>query len=97
MLTGLTIALLKKVKFKNEAVFASFLSGGLWSLGNLLAVSAISLIGLSKGFPVTQSAVLIAVLWGLVYFKEITGQREKVQVLIGAVILITGIITLGFA
>lgn len=97
MLTGLMIALFGKVKLRNEAVFASFLSGGLWSLGNLLAISAVSLIGLSKGFPMTQSAVLIAVCWGLFYFKEITGQREKMQVLIGAVILIAGIITLGFA
>ncbi len=97
MLAGLIIALFGKVKFRNEAVFASFLSGGLWSLGNLLAISAVSLIGMSKGFPMTQSAVLIAVLWGLFYFKEITKKREKIQVLIGAVILLVGIIILGFA
>lgn len=97
MLTGLIIALLGKVKLRNEAVFASLLSGVLWSLGNLLAISAVSLIGLSKGFPMTQSAVLIAVCWGLFYFKEITKKREKMQVLIGAIILLVGIITLGFA
>lgn len=97
MLTGLFIALILRVKLTNEAVLASLLSGAIWNIGNLLAVIAISLIGLSKGFPVTQSAVLIAVLWGLFYFKEITGRRNKLQVLLGAVILLIGVIVLGLA
>lgn len=97
MITGLTIAFLKQVKFKNEAVLASLLSGAIWSLGNLLAVISVSLIGLSKGFPITQSAVLIAVLWGLFYFKEIPGRRSKLQVLIGAGILLIGVIVLSIA
>lgn len=94
MLTGLFIALILRVRWSNEAIWASLLSGVIWNLGNLLAVIAISLIGLSKGFPLTQSSVLIAVLWGLFYFKEITGRRNMLQVLIGAVILMTGVIIL---
>lgn len=97
MITGLTIAVLKQVTFKNEAVLASLLSGAIWSLGNLLAVIAVSLIGLAKGFPLTQSAVLIAVFWGLFYFKEITQPKHRLQVLIGAIILLIGVITLGLA
>ena len=97
MITGLAIGLFKQTKFKNEAVGASLLSGIIWSLGNLLGVIAVSLIGLSKGFPITQSAVLIAVLWGLFYFKEITQQKQRMQVLVGAIILLIGVIILGFA
>ncbi len=97
VLTGLMIALFKRVRFKQEAVLSSLLSGAIWSLGNLLAVISVSLIGLSKGFPITQSAVLIAVLWGLFYFKEVTGLKDRVQVLIGAMILIGGVVALGMA
>jgi len=97
MMTGLAIALFLKVKLKNEAVLESLASGAIWNLGNLLAVIAISLIGLSKGFPITQSAVLIAVLWGLFYFKEITQPKKKLQVLMGAIILLLGVIILGIA
>lgn len=97
MITGLIIALLKQVKFKNEAVLASLLSGAIWSLGNLLAAISVSLIGLAKGFPLTQSAVLVAVLWGLFYFKEIKLRRHRIQVLVGAIILLLGVIILGLA
>lgn len=96
-LTSLVIALANKVRFKNEAVRLSLLSGMIWNIGNLLSLISISLIGLSKGMPISQSATLIAVLWGLFYFKEITKSEQRRQVLIGAVILITGVITLGLA
>ncbi|MBI2329871.1 hypothetical protein HYU94_00575 [Candidatus Daviesbacteria bacterium] len=81
--TGMVIALFKKVKFQNIAIKASLLSGVIWSIGNLLGILAISLIGLAKGLPITQLAVLVAVLWGVF--------------LIGALVLISGVITLGLA
>lgn len=75
----------------------SLLSGLIWNIGNLLSLISLSLIGLSKMGPISQSASLVAVLWGLFYFKEITRRKKKMQVLIGAVILISGVITLGTA
>ncbi len=97
VLFGVIFFLFKQARFKNEAIFNSLLAGGIWSLGNLLSIIAVSLIGLAKGFPLTQSAVLIAVFWGLFYFKEITQPRHKLQVLVGAVILLSGVIILGSA
>ena len=96
-LTGLIIFLVKKVGFKNEAVAMSILSGIIWNVGNLLSLISISLIGLAKAIPTTQSSSLIAVLWGIFYFKEITQPRHRLQVLVGATILLIGVIMLGMA
>ena len=96
-LTGLLIALFKKTRFKNEAVGLSLLSGIIWNIGNLLSLVAISLIGLAKAIPISQSSTLIAVLWGLFYFKEITQRKFRIQVLIGAAILLLGVIILSLA
>lgn len=96
-LTGLMIAVIKRVKFKKEAVGFSLTSGVIWNIGNLLSLVSLSLIGLSKSGPISQTASLVAVFWGLFYFKEITRSKQKIQVLIGALILLGGVVTLGFA
>lgn len=96
-LTALLIAAINRVKFKKEAIKNSLLSGMIWNVGNLLSLISISLIGLSKGMPISQSSTLVAVFWGLFYFKEITQAKAKLQVLIGALILVLGIIVLGLA
>ncbi|MCR4305651.1 MAG: GRP family sugar transporter, partial [Candidatus Daviesbacteria bacterium] len=95
--SGLIIFVLKREKFKKEAVKESLLSGLIWNIGNLLSLIALSLIGLSKMGPISQSATLVAVLWGVFYFKEVTGLRSKLQVLIGAVVLLVGVGVLSFA
>lgn len=97
LMTGFSIAILKRVRFESQGVGAALLSGAVWNLGNLLGIVAISLIGLAKGFPVTQVSVLVAVLWGLVYFKEISQKKKMLQVLAGAMILLIGVIVLGLA
>lgn len=95
--TGLSLAFVRGVKFKREAMGASISSGVIWNIGNLVSLMAIGLIGLSKAFPITQAANLAAVLWGLFYFKEITAKQKMLQVLIGAIILMIGIFILGKA
>jgi len=95
--TAMAISFINRIKFQNKAVLASLLSGAIWTIGNLLAVLAISAIGLARGLPITQLAVLVAVLWGVFYFKEITRRKQKMQALIGALIFISGVITLGFS
>lgn len=96
-ITALIIALVSKVRFKNEATVESILSGAIWNIGNLLSVVSISIIGLAKGQPISLSSTLVGVLWGLFYFKEITQAKKIFQVLIGTIVLITGIVILGLA
>lgn len=95
--SGLIIFALKKKRFKAEAVGLSLLSGLIWNIGNLLSLVSLSIIGLSKMGPISQMAVLVAVLWGVFYFKEVTKSTARLQVLIGAMILLTGVVILGFA
>lgn len=92
--SAVVIFLLCRAKFKKEALKMSFLSGVIWNIGNLGGVLAVSLIGLAKGIPMTQLSILVAVFWGLFYFKEVTEKRKIIQILIGAVILLLGVFIL---
>lgn len=96
-LTSLLIAFIQRVRLKKELTGVGLLSGMIWNIGNLLSLIAISSIGLSKAIPVSQSAALVAVLWGIFYFKEITKTTHKMQIILGAAILIIGITVLGLA
>lgn len=96
-ITSVLVAFIQKVRFKNEAIGMSFLSGVIWNIGNLLSVIAIPFIGIAKAMPFTQASALVAVLWGIFYFKEISQVRQKIQVLLGAIILIIGITILASA
>lgn len=97
LISGLVLFLIKRASFQHEAVKESLLSGLIWNIGNLLSLISLSLIGLAKMGPIAQVATLIAVLWGLFYFREVTKPKAKLQILIGASILFIGVITLGLA
>lgn len=96
-LTAAVIGIFKRVKIENIAVKESIFSGIIWNIGNLFGVIAISLIGLSKGLPLTQSSVLVGIIWGILYFKEIAQIKQKIQILIGAGILLIGVVVLSSA
>ncbi len=87
-------ALFKRVKLINESILVGIFSGVIWNTGNFLSMITISLLGLAKGGPLIQFQVLIAVCWGLFYFKEITQKRQKIQLLIGAAIFLVGLLIL---
>ena len=93
-LSAILIGLVKKVKIEKRLTVYGLLSGVIWNLGNLLSIFAISQLGLAKGFPIAQSAVLISTLWGIFYFREIRKPKEIIQVLFGAVVLLIGIVVL---
>lgn len=96
-ITGLLIFAYRRRRFTTEAIGMSLFSGVMWNIGNLLSLVALSAIGLSKSGPTSQLSILIAVIWGLFYFKEVTRLKAKLQVLTGALILLTGVIVLGLA
>ena len=96
-ISGLIIFVVKRGRFRAEAIRESLLSGLIWNIGNLLSLISLSIIGLSKMGPISQSATLVAVMWGLFYFKEVAKPKAKFQVILGAIILFVGVITLGFA
>ncbi|MCL4366535.1 GRP family sugar transporter [Patescibacteria group bacterium] len=97
LITGAAFFLAKRIPLKKEAIKESLLSGVIWNTGNLLSLVSLSIIGLSKAGPISQVSTLVAVIWGLFYFKEVTDVKAKLQVLIGAIILLGGVIVLGLA
>lgn len=90
-------AIFKKIKFEREAMVSSLFSGIIWNIGNLFGIIAVSSIGLSKGLPITQLSILIAVCWGLFFFKEVSSNNQKVKIFIGAIILLLGVFILSIA
>lgn len=96
-ITAMMMAMVRKIRFSTEVLKEGLISGAIWNVGNLLSLISLSLIGLSKAGPISQIATLVAVFWGLFYFKEITKPKVKLQVLIGAIILLGGVIILGLA
>jgi len=96
-ITAMMMAMVRKIRFSTEVLKEGLISGAIWNIGNLLSLISLSLIGLSKMGPISQTATLVAVFWGLFYFKEITKPKAKLQVLTGAVILLGGVIILGLA
>lgn len=90
-------ALIRKVRFKNQSVFAGLFSGALWNIGNLLSIITISFLGLARGYPLTQATVLVSVLWGVLCFKESTSRKDMLKIIGGTVVLVLGVMTLGAA
>jgi len=54
------------------ALVPGLLAGFVWNLGNYCSIYATLYLGLTIGFPLTQVALLVAGLYGIFFFKEIT-------------------------
>lgn len=65
-------------------------SGGIFAIGNYFGIITISTLGLTIGFAITQVAVLVAILWGLLYFKEMTQKINIIKILIAATFILSG-------
>ncbi|KAJ5068547.1 transmembrane protein [Anaeramoeba ignava] len=69
---------LSDLKIK-KAMIPGMISGIFWSLGNFFATYAtLSPLGMSQGFSLTQLAVVVAALWGIFVFKEISGKKNLI-------------------
>ncbi|KAJ5068548.1 hypothetical protein M0811_02490 [Anaeramoeba ignava] len=69
---------LSDLKIK-KAMIPGMISGIFWSLGNFFATYAtLSPLGMSQGFSLTQLAVVVASLWGIFVFKEISGKKNLI-------------------
>jgi glucose uptake protein GlcU len=65
--------------------------------GNYMALLTISYLGVSLGYPLTQCAIVVATLWGTLFFKEVTTLRGKRFVFSGVTIVLVGAVLLNFA
>jgi glucose uptake protein GlcU len=64
-------------------------SGLLWNLGNFFSTSAsLSPLGLTVGYPLTQCALVIGGIVGIVLFKELRKTRSIIQFALSALLLL---------
>jgi len=84
-------------RFIRKEIVSGLMTGGLFNLGSLCALIAVGLLGISLAFPLTQTATLLAVSWGILYFKEVAKKQGIVRVVAGAIAILSGAILLTFA
>ena len=93
---GMSMFLLARKFIKKETI-AGIISGSLFNLGNFSVLIAVGLIGITIAFPISQTATLFAVSWGMFYFKEVIGRQGIVRVSVGALVILCGAALLAIA
>ncbi len=91
------LLLFSKRRIQKELAFPGIVSGVIWNIANIGSLFAVNILGLAIGFPLTQLALFVSIVWGIVYFKEFREKRKKVMVLISAIILFSGALLLGLS
>ena len=86
---GIPLLLLSR-RFIKKEVAAGILSGSLFNIGSLGVLIGISLIGITVAYPISQTATLFAVSWGILYFREIVHRNNILKVITGAALILSG-------
>ncbi|TLX80848.1 MAG: hypothetical protein E6L00_07445 [Thaumarchaeota archaeon] len=84
-------------RFIKKEIVAGIISGTLFNIGSLSVLIAIGLIGITIAYPISQTATLFAVSWGILYFKEIVQKRGIIRVGIGVLLVLCGAALLAIA
>jgi len=78
------------------AALPGICAGILWNVGNVCSIYATLYLGLTIGFPLTQMALLVGAVWGMVLFKEITRLGAILTFFLSAIVLLGGAMLLSF-
>jgi glucose uptake protein GlcU len=94
-----TAAIGADVRQAPHLVVWAVLAGCLWAVANTLTVYAIRDIGLAIAFPLWNANSLLGILWGAVFFNELSGATwsRRLGVLGGAVLMCAGATLLAVA
>jgi glucose uptake protein len=89
---------LTKIKVpKDRQLKEGVLGGILWSAANFLGIYVVDFFGIAKSSPLTQSCVIIGVLWGLFYFREFDGRKAALRIIMGTLVILAGVLLVGVA
>jgi glucose uptake protein GlcU len=76
-----------------------WLAGGtcglLWSIGNFFSLISVFYLGQGVGYPLVQAGILVSGVWGIFYFKEVTGTERIMKWLLSSLLTTLGILLLG--
>ncbi|MDE1766098.1 MAG: hypothetical protein KGI27_07470 [Thaumarchaeota archaeon] len=86
---GMPMLLLSR-KFAKREMLAGALSGSLFNMGSLSVLIAVGIIGITVAYPISQTATLFAVSWGILYFREIVHRQGILRVITGAGLILCG-------
>jgi len=78
------------------AVVPGLLAGTIWNVGNICSINATFYLGLTIGFPLTQLALLVSGIWGMLLFKEISRMTSIIVFFTSVCILLGGAVLLSF-
>lgn len=77
-------------RFVTREIVAGTISGGLFNIGSLTILMAVGLIGITVAYPISQTATLFAISWGVLYFREIVHRHAIFRVVTGAGLILCG-------
>ncbi len=93
---GIPLLIFSRRWIKRE-IIAGTMSGVLFNMGSFFVLIAITLVGITVAYPISQTATLFAVSWGVLYFKEIVQRNSILKIAAGAVLILSGAALLSFA
>ena len=71
------------------------ITGVFWAIGNFEATLATWKLGQAVGFPLTQTCIVVAGLWGALFYGEIKGARALLLFAFSVLVIIGGSVLLG--
>jgi glucose uptake protein GlcU len=80
-----------------KIISRGLLSGIIWNIANFSSFFVVLYLGVSVGLPLTQTALLVSVAWGLFFFQEIKGRSKLARITVGSILLLLGTLFLVFA
>jgi glucose uptake protein GlcU len=80
---------------KSKSSRGTLLLGLLWSAGNASSILAIQHLGLAVGWPLVQCQLIVSTVWGIVYYKEVTGAAAVGVFVTSALVVLAGVVVLG--
>ncbi len=86
---GLPLLLFSR-KFVKREMLAGTISGSLFNIGSLCVLVAVGLIGITVAYPISQTATLFAISWGILYFREIIHRQSIFRIITGAGLILCG-------
>jgi len=89
---------LSKIKIPDKKQLKEgLLAGVLWGIANLLGIYVVGFFGIAKASSLTQTCVIIGVLWGLLYFREFKGRKTGFRIVTGTLVILAGALLVGIA
>jgi len=86
---GIPLLLLSR-KFMRREMLAGAISGGIFNAGSISILTAVGLIGITVAYPVSQTATLFAISWGILYFREVVHRQGVLRVIAGGALILCG-------